>query len=281
MNKQVEAIRAEIVQLLHNYAWDSVTEALQCILSFIDSLPDEQPSKDLEEEIKAYFQGYWPVLETAEQCNTNMEFTPPAIMRLAKHFYELGQASVRIPEQPSKGMDVTDFCKPIDPGIAQCIADNWWEMLGEDEKPVLNDLEEVAEEYRRKSYNAATIPPLDGPTNEYGGSVKDAFIAGAKWQAERFEKNRLSNCDTLTKEEYDRETTFAMEIIEKEHRQPTFTDAINYGMRLQKEQMMEDAVECELYRDGDFFASIDIDMATLGYTDNDKVKVIIVKEDEQ
>ena len=42
-------------------------------------------------------------------------------------------------EEPSKGLDVTDFCKPIDPDIAQCVADNWWEMAGE---PVSKDLEE-------------------------------------------------------------------------------------------------------------------------------------------
>lgn len=42
-------------------------------------------------------------------------------------------------------------------------------------------LEEAAENYRRKSYNAAMIPSVDGPINEYGGSVKEAFKAGAEW----------------------------------------------------------------------------------------------------
>lgn len=46
---------------------------------------------DLEKEIEIYFQGLWPGMETAEQCNTDMHFTPPAIMRLARHFYELGK----------------------------------------------------------------------------------------------------------------------------------------------------------------------------------------------
>ena len=66
-----------------------------------------------------------------------------------------------------------------------------------------------------------------------------AFLAGADWQKEQFEKNRLAHCDALSKEDYDRETDFAMEIIEKEHRQPTFLDAINYGMRLQKDALLE------------------------------------------
>ena len=46
----------------------------------------EQPDKDLEEEVKNYFQGYWPGTETAEQCNTDLHFTPLAILRLARHF---------------------------------------------------------------------------------------------------------------------------------------------------------------------------------------------------
>lgn len=45
----------------------------------------EEEDKVLEELIK-YFQGLWPGMETAEQCNTDMHFTPPAIMRLARHF---------------------------------------------------------------------------------------------------------------------------------------------------------------------------------------------------
>lgn len=50
----------------------------------------EQPKMDLEKEIQKYFQGYWPGMETSEQCNTDMHFTPPAIMRLAEYFYKLG-----------------------------------------------------------------------------------------------------------------------------------------------------------------------------------------------
>lgn len=61
-----------------------------------------------------------------------------------------------LPEETK--VDVTDFCKPIDPSIAQCIADNFWEMLGEEEKPS-DDLEEAVfkewgttkEEYLAKS----------------------------------------------------------------------------------------------------------------------------------
>jgi hypothetical protein len=45
----------------------------------------------IEEELKKYFQGYWPGTETEEQCNTDLHFTPLAIIRLAEYFYELGK----------------------------------------------------------------------------------------------------------------------------------------------------------------------------------------------
>lgn len=128
-----------------------------------------------------------------------------------------------------------------------------------------NDLEEAAEEWAKENYG---INYMDfGFTQDAAFRAMYHFRAGAKWQAahtplpedtvlfnrgveegkklmmEEFEGNRLAACDSQIKEEYDRETDFVDSIIKKEHRQPTFSDAINYGMRLQKEQMMKDAVE--------------------------------------
>lgn len=51
------------------------------------------------------------------------------------------------------------------------------------------------------------------------------------------------------------------------------------GMNKMKEEMMEKAEECELYWDGDFLA-IDLNMAALGYSERDKVKVIVVPEEK-
>ena len=69
--------------------WDGHTpqEAAKRLYEY---LQQEQPEIDLEKEVIDYFEGHWPGMETAEQCNTQMHFTPPAIMRLVKHFYELG-----------------------------------------------------------------------------------------------------------------------------------------------------------------------------------------------
>ena len=52
------------------------------------------------------------------------------------------------------------------------------------------------------------------------------------------------------------------------------------GAEWQKEQMMKDAEECELYWDGDFLA-IDLNMWELGYSERDKVRIIILTKEEE
>ena len=160
-----------------------------------------------------------------------------------------------------------------------------------------NGLEEAAEKHLDTMFGRGKHQPF----------YKDLFIAGAKWQEEQFEKNRLAACGNQTKEEYDRETDFAIEIINKEHRQPTFSDAINYGMRLQKEQdmgewlkdrdgcfwdgveegkkamreqMMKDAVEGEILLTPYPTICLD-DCKDYDFKGNQKVRIIIVKEDEK
>lgn len=54
------------------------------------------------------------------------------------------------------------------------------------------NLEEVAEKYRRASCNAAMKPNIDGPTPEYIGNIKTAFIDGAEWM-----KNQFEHCGTF------------------------------------------------------------------------------------
>ena len=68
--------------------YDGMCTALDHLESFLDTL--EEPDNSLEEEVKNYFQGFWPGTETAEQCNTDLHFTPPAIIRLARHFAQWG-----------------------------------------------------------------------------------------------------------------------------------------------------------------------------------------------
>lgn len=67
----------------------------------------------------------------------------------------------------------------------------------------------------------------------------DDFKAGAKWQYEQFEKNRLAACDNMTKEEAEREQEFVTYFLEKNLYAPTYSDAIEYG----RKKVIDKAVE--------------------------------------
>ena len=75
--------------------------------------------------------------------------------------------------------------------------------------------------------------------------VEKAFKAGANWQYEQFEKNRLNfeprlkHCDELTAEQAQMESDFVVQHLEKNNRTPSFIDAIEYG----RKQMIEKACE--------------------------------------
>ena len=57
-----------------------------------------------------------------------------------------------------------------------------------------------------------------------------------------------------------------------------YRDGIIAGAKWQAKQMMKEAEECELYWDGDFLA-IDLNMAALGYSERDKVRVIVLPKE--
>lgn len=71
--------------------------------------------------------------------------------------------------------------------------------------------------------------------------AKHFYKAGAQWQKEVFEKNRLAACDRATKEEIEREQDFVDKVLIGEQRQPTFSDAIEYGIKWQKNYVWHDA----------------------------------------
>ena len=100
----------------------------------------------------------------------------------------------------------------------------------------------------------------------------------------------LSILDEMEKEpvsddlEEEIERDFVMGIIEKEHRQPTFDDAIKYGMRLQRENMMKGAAEGYIrrnrYTKKNVLNGFDVTCdAIQKFNGGDKVKVIVIKED--
>lgn len=94
------------------------------------------------------------------------------------------------------------------------------------EEPVSEDLEYASEKYACRF-----------SSSKYGhDKVKDSFIAGAEWQKEQFEKNRLAHCDEITAEQAIIESGFVVQHFAKYNRTPTFMDAIEYGMRLQRKK---------------------------------------------
>lgn len=58
----------------------------------------------------------------------------------------------------------------------------------------------------------------------------------ANWQKQQMENNRIAHCDIITEEEYNLETNFVDQHIDKYNRLPTYLDAIEYGKQLQKQE---------------------------------------------
>lgn len=138
-------------------------------------------SEGLDEEAESCWRIVFPDggIETTKMALTHDEF-----MMCARHFAQWGAEHSKI--------DVTDFCKPIDPGIAQCIAEHFWEMLGEDEKPVPKELEEGAKDYRETKIANGHFFKIKGTKPLcYLDDLIPAFIAGAKWQKEQMMKEAV------------------------------------------------------------------------------------------
>lgn len=70
--------------------------------------------------------------------------------------------------------------------------------------------------------------------------IQSAILKMAKWKDEQYEQNRLKHSENITKEEYDREVAFSDWFFSQGfNRQPTFSDAIEWG----RKQMIEKACE--------------------------------------
>ncbi|MFW5517337.1 MAG: hypothetical protein ACOCPA_00600 [Segatella copri] len=145
------------------------------------------------------------------------------------------------------------------------------------EEPVSEDLGEAA-----KSYGDEKEKHAGCGTEFFTCELVKAFKDGAQWEEKQFEKNRLAACDAQTKKEADREWNFVEKMIKEEHRQPTYSDAIEYGIRLQKEQMMKGAIDATIeHKPNDyveFIPCIHVKVDRL-FKKVERVKVIIMKEE--
>ena len=154
------------------------------------------------------------------------------------------------------------------------------------EETVSEDLEQAAITAADEDMQGRQIMEESNENRQlYSRIFRRGFKAGAQWKEELFEKNRLAHCDAQTEEEAEIERDFVMSIIENEHRQPTFDDAIKYGIRLKEEQMINDAYEREVKVDAGGYPYIpqmelyDYDKDEPLAKEGDRVKVIVIKQD--
>lgn len=98
-----------------------------------------------------------------------------------------------------------------------------------EEEPVSEDLGEAANTYVDNWYKLNNLDKESYPIDVE--ISKNDFKAGAKWQKEQMEKNRIAHCDSITEEQYNLETGFLDSFLDKNKRMPTFLDAIEYGMK--------------------------------------------------
>ena len=144
------------------------------------------------------------------------------------------------------------------------------------------DLEEAGKEWLRpqldKSYEKYGENKMMELTHFDGYSMLEAIEFGAKWKEEQFEKNRLEHCNSITNEQAELEQGFIDQHLDKHDRMPTFLDAIEYGMRLQKEQMMEQAIDGEIGYWNLHGLSVNVKLPH-SVEEGDKAKVIVIKED--
>ena len=145
------------------------------------------------------------------------------------------------------------------------------------EEPVSKDLEKASKSYGEEQYNKK-LNLLPDKCRACYDPIVNAFKAGAKWQYEQFEKNRLAACDRQTKEEAEIERDFVTNIIEKEHRQPTYNDAIKYGMKLKEQQMINSAIDATIGYWNHSGMSIDVKLPK-DLKENSKCKLIIIKDE--
>jgi hypothetical protein len=190
-------------------------------------------------------------------------------------------------ERRMKGRHEERFCDEMNFGGEGVGFLAFLDTLKDDVMPIPDGLDEAA-------IDAAQLDMQDRQIMEdsnehrmlYSRIFRRGFKAGAEWMAGQFEKNRLAACDEQTKEEYEKETELVDKIVTEEHRMPTFSDAIIYGINWQKQQMEKEAVEG--YIEGNWreqedapyeLYAISDELDSTKYKIGDKVKLIILKDD--
>ena len=140
------------------------------------------------------------------------------------------------------------------------------------EESANEDLEEEIKDFfeERETWDSESQP-----------SKEDIARHFANWQKKQMEAYRIKHCNNITNEQAELESDFVSKHVEKNNRMPTFLDAIEYGMELQKNQMMKDAntyeVESRYDRRIGKYLAPDITLNEQMFNVGDEVKLIIIK----
>lgn len=247
--------------------WSDLNGEDVSILQIIDSLQQEKPEVDLEKALSELDDAYFDLDGIAVQGATYY-LTVEDLKGIACHFYELGKTVnnmdkvKKIRAKIDRMLD--DICEAD--GYVQKKDEPRYDALAEvldfldtlSEEPD-KSLEEAAEEYEKEH----TYQRYDGGglTPEYNATLAEAFVAGAEWQEKRNEET------IKTAEDH----------------------AFLAGADWQKEQMMKEAVEVKVQTSplngplgiSAYCSNFPHTHQFYNCKDGDKVKLIIVKDDEE
>jgi len=264
----MKEIEEKIALVKQRGTWDGVD-----VDKFMDEVRGREPEKPmvLEEELKKeikkkYDQAKWGYVDGVG----SVVMDKGQFIRIARHFAEWG----------AKHLASTGKTLAIKPGDEITInghkiiydKDKGYVTIVKSEESVPNDLEEAAKGYRETKIANGYFFKIKGTKPLcYLDDLIPAFIAGANWQKEQMMKN--GNV-ILSEEDFD---------AEKEK-------SVEWGYSLCKEQMMKEAIHYVVQDDLDSHGAsynipfIRIGIAALkpkGIGVGDKVRIIIVKEDEK
>lgn len=259
MNKQVEAIRAEIKRRIEEYNIQSLRgNELADLLSFLDTL-QEQPvteCSDLEEAAGEYLDGHKPL--TRYNWGDLMDA------------FKAGAEWMKEQDQPITG---------------NSLKQEWLRYVDKEKKENRGELPVLGEygwlKIARHFYELgqASVPmPEEQPSKDLEEAAEKS--ANKKWPLHPFgieakvdENGKIVNYDEWLDD-------FRLG-IQSFSANGGYKDGFIAGAQWQKGQMLEDAVEYKVCNNLANYPIIYYEVSSLGLKYGDKVKVIIIKEEDE
>lgn len=242
-DNKIEKIRAEIKrlksQLLRGACSSQVAMETRCkeeayneVLAILDTLQEEPVSEEWIEELRTKLASLSKEDFKKVFDKYDINFDEEPVSRTPADI----EAAMQEVEEKSRVFTEAHHGEDADTILAQ--------MRGEEH--VSDDLNTEMDNYLASVFNE----DMDGGEPRFTTwfrALRKTAIHFANWQKEQFEKNRLKHCKSITNEQAELEQGFIDQHLDKHQRMPTFLDAIEYGMRLQREKMINGAVNGLVY----------------------------------